>query len=129
MERVSVKIEYLLRASPAILYQFFTNPSALVRWFCDGVDVEGDNLYTFEWNGSEESAELTENVEDELVRYNWLDDDRENEYIEFKLSKSPVTAETILVITDFCDEDEVEEQKQLWETQISQLRKETGSGG
>jgi len=129
MERVSVKIEYLLRASPAILYQFFTNPSALVRWFCDGVDVEGDNLYTFEWNGSEEPAELTENVEDELVRYNWLDDDRADEYMEFRLSKSPVTAETILVITDFCDEDEVEEQKQLWETQISQLKKETGSGG
>ncbi|TAK43146.1 MAG: activator of HSP90 ATPase 1 family protein [Saprospiraceae bacterium] len=129
MERVAIKVEYLLRASPAILYQFFTNPSAIVRWFCDSVDVSGNDLYTFEWNGYHEPARLTEDIEEELVHFEWLDDDREDEYLEFRLGLSPVTGETILEITDFCDEDEVEQQKQLWETQIQQLKKETGSGG
>ena len=46
-----------------------------------------------------------------------------------KISISPVTGETILEITDFCDENEEQEQKELWESQINQLRKETGSGG
>lgn len=129
MKRKKITIEYLLKASPAILYQFFTAPSNLVRWFCDGVDVQPDGVYTFEWSGFEELAKLTEDHENELVRFEWLDDDREGEYLEFKISISPVTGETILEITDFCEEDEVEEQYQLWETQIQQLKKETGSGG
>lgn len=129
MERVKIQLEYLLRASPTLLYQFFTTPSALVRWFCDGVDIHGNGIYTFEWSGTEEVAQLTEDIEEELVRFRWLDDEREGEYLEFKITISPVTGETILEITDFCDADEVEEQKALWETQIRQLRKETGSGG
>ncbi len=129
MERVKIEVEYLLRASPALLYQFFTTPSALVRWFCDGVDIQGDGIYTFEWSGYEEVAQLTEDIEEELVHFNWLEDDREGEYLEFKISISPVTGETILTITDFCDEDEVDQQRELWETQIKSLKKETGSGG
>lgn len=129
MERVKIEIEYLLKASPTILYQFFTTPSALVRWFCDSVDIQGNGVYTFEWSGSEEVAQLTEDIEEELVRFEWLDEERDGEYLEFKIEKSPVTSETILTITDFCDDGEVDEQKDLWETQIRSLKKETGSGG
>ncbi len=127
MKRVIVKVEYLLRTSPALLHQFFTQPSSLVRWFCDEVDVHGDDVYTFSWSGYGEEAKLAEDVEEELVRYNWID--RDDEYLEYRISISPITGETILEITDFCDEDEVEEQKALWETQINQLKKNTGSGG
>jgi len=129
MERVKIEIEYLLRTSPSLLYQFFTTPSALVRWFCDKVDIHGDGIYTFEWSGSEEVARLTEDIEEELVRFDWLDDGREDEYLELRISTSPVTGETILTITDFCDEDEVPQQNELWGSQIKALKKETGSGG
>ena len=44
----------------------------------------------------------------------------------FRLGRSPVTGETILEITDYCDEDEVEDQKELWNSQITLLRQETG---
>ena len=37
-----------------------------------------------------------------------------------------LTNETVLEITDFADEDEVEEQKELWANQIKKLRIETG---
>lgn len=129
MERIQIQLEFLLRASPALLYQFFTTPSALVRWFCDGVDIHGNGIYTFAWSGYEEVAQLTEDIEEELIHFKWLDDDREGEFLEFKITISPVTGETILTITDFCDADEVEEQKALWNTQLGQLKKETGSGG
>lgn len=129
MERVKITLEYLLKASPAILYQFFTTPSALVRWFCDEVDVRGDSLFIFSWSGFPEAAKLSEDIEEEIVHFEWLDEEREGEFLEFKIDTAPVTGETILTITDFCDADEIEEQKALWETQIRQLKKETGSGG
>jgi uncharacterized protein YndB with AHSA1/START domain len=124
MERVQIDMEFIFRASPTILYKFLTTPSTLIRWFCDEVDIQGDT-FTFVWSGSEEVAELIDDIEDERVRFEWEDAD-EGEYLEFRMEKSPVTGETILTITDFCDSDEVADQKQLWETQINQLRTETG---
>jgi uncharacterized protein YndB with AHSA1/START domain len=124
MERVKIEMEFLFRASPTILYQFFTTPSCLIRWFCDEVDITGSE-FTFSWNGSEEYANLIDDIEEERLRFQW-EDSEDDEYFEFRFSRSPVTGETILEITDFCDEDEVEDSRQLWSSQMEQLRKETG---
>lgn len=124
MKRVSYSIEFIFRASPAILYKFLTTPSCLIRWFCDSVDITGDE-FVFGWNGSEEAAELIDDIEEERLRFVW-DNADDDEYLEFRMYKSDVTNETILEITDFCDEDEVDEQKDLWESQIQALRIETG---
>ena len=124
MERVSFEMEFLFRASPTILYKFLTTPSCLVRWFCDGVDIE-DDVFMFEWSGSEEEAKLIDDIEEERVRFQW-EDAEDGEYLEFRMEVSPVTNETIMYITDFCDSDEVADQKQLWENQMEMLRRETG---
>ncbi|MEN0006347.1 MAG: START-like domain-containing protein [Bacteroidota bacterium] len=124
MERVSIELEFIFRASPTILYKFFTTPDCLIRWFCDEVDIQ-DNAYTFVWDGSEEVALLIEDIEDERVRFEW-EDAEEGEYLDFSVSRSPVTGETILIITDYCDADETEDQTALWNSQIKTLRTETG---
>lgn len=124
MERVSYDIEFIFRASPTILYQFLTTPSCLVRWFCDQVDIQ-DDIFTFEWSGAEEVAEMIDDIEEERVRFKWEDAD-DNEYLEFRLEKSPVTNETIMYITDFCDKGDEAEEQALWANQIENLRRETG---
>ena len=124
MERVKIDLEFIFRASPAILYKFLTTPSCLIRWFCDEVDINGE-VFTFVWSGAEENATLIDDIEEERLRFQWEDAD-EGEFLEFRMSKSPVTGETILEITDYCDDDEVDDQRQLWESQIKQLRQETG---
>jgi uncharacterized protein YndB with AHSA1/START domain len=125
MGRVSFEVEFIFRASPAILYKFLTTPSCLVRWFCDGVDINGE-VFTFTWAGADENAEMIDDIEEERVRFRWEDAEDENEYLEFRMYKSPVTNETVMEVTDFCDDDEVEDQKALWERQLSELRKATG---
>ena len=54
MKRIPVDLEYIFKASPAILYKFLTTPACLVRWFCDGVDINAD-VYTFTWDGNDEN--------------------------------------------------------------------------
>ncbi|MGK0388168.1 MAG: hypothetical protein ACI94Y_000896 [Maribacter sp.] len=125
MERVSFDMEFLFRSSPTILYKFFTTPSAIIRWFCDEVDIE-EEVYTFSWDGADELADMLDDFEDERVRFRWKDAEGDNEYWEIRFSKSEVTGETILEITDFCDDDEVEDQKRLWESQIKKLRAASG---
>ncbi len=124
MKRIPVDLEYIFKASPAILYKFLTTPACLVRWFCDGVDINGD-IYTFTWNGSDEDAEVVDDIEEERIRFVWEDAD-EGEYLEFRMYRSPVTEETVLEITDFTDEKEVEDLRRLWDSQIKNLRQETG---
>lgn len=124
MKRVSFDVEFIFRASPAILYQFITTPSCLVRWFCDEVDINGER-YTFTWQGADEDAEMIDDIEEERVRFKW-DDAEDEEYLEFRMYKSDVTNETILEITDFCDDDEVNETKELWNSQVKTLQIECG---
>lgn len=121
MSRVQFKMEFIFRASPAILYKFITTPATLITWFCDEVDIQ-DDTYTFVWDGAEEVAELIDDIEEERLRFHWEDAESDEEYLEYIMYKSDVTNETILEIIDWCDDDEVDEQRDLWETQIKNLR-------
>lgn len=123
MERVPVEMEYIFKASPTILYKFLTTPSCLIRWFSDSVDIE-DEYFTFSWQGYDERAELLEDEPDEHLKFRWLD--AEEEYFQFDIYKSSVTGETILEITDFADEDEVEEQQAYWDKNMDKLKKACG---
>lgn len=124
-KRVMFTIDFLLKASPTIVYHFITTPSCLVRWFCDAVDITNE-YYTFSWNGNIEVAELLDDIEDERLRFTWLDGEDEEDFFEFRISTADITDETILEIVDYAWVDEVEEQKELWRTQVEKLRKETG---
>ncbi len=113
-------VERMFRSSPAILYKFLTTPSGLVQWFADHVDKNGD-VYSFFWNGVEEKAEIVSQSEDEMLRLVW--EDAEDTFLEYTIGKSEVTGETILYITDFAEEDELDDSVELWESQLDDLAK------
>ena len=120
MRRKRIDMEFLFKASPTILYQFITTPACLVRWFCDKVEIFGETYY-FSWSGSEEAAEMIDDIEDERVKFQWHEAD-EDEFLEFRIYQADITNDTIVEITDFCDEDEEDEQKALWERQMHLLK-------
>ena len=118
-KKVKFTLEYPVRCSPGILYEFLSSPTGMQEWFADKVD-ERDGLYSFSWNGSEEEAEVMESEENKFIRYHWINSPKE-EYFEFKIDKSEVTNLTILTITDFAEKKEIKDQSQLWETQVKDL--------
>lgn len=123
--RKSYKIEYTIKSSPAILFDFVTTPSGLVLWFADKVDINGDDI-TFTWNGGEENAVILEWIEEYRVRYRW-EWMEEDEFFQFRIYKNEVTRDTILEITDFADEREIPDQIRLWDSQIKRLMHSIGS--
>jgi uncharacterized protein YndB with AHSA1/START domain len=125
MKRVPVKMEFISKASPAIIYKFLTAPSCLVRWFCDSVDIMEDE-YTFSWEGSEEIAHLVDDYEEERLLFKWENAESDKEFLEFVMYKSEITGETVLEITDFADEGEEQEVRDLWNTQIETMKREAG---
>ena len=124
-KRVKYTLEFQIKCSPAILYEFLATPSDLGEWFADRV-AQKDNKFHFEWKTGVEEAEMIAAEENEYVVYKWDWMDNE-EYFEFRIEKSPVTNETLLTVTDFADKGEVQDQSQLWETQIHDLKHRVGS--
>ncbi len=124
-KRVQYSLEFAIKCSPTILYDFLSTATGLGEWFADKV-TQKENKFIFHWKGNEEIAEMIAAEENEYVvyRWDWMD---ENEYFEFRIEKSPVTNETILTISDFADKKEIADQEQLWETQIHDLKHRVGS--
>jgi uncharacterized protein YndB with AHSA1/START domain len=118
-------LEYPVRCSPSILYEFLSTPAGLQEWFADKVD-ERENIFSFSWNGSTEKAEVMEGEEEKFVRFHWISSPKE-EYFEFRIEKSEVTNQTILVINDFADKKEIKDQSQLWDYQVKDLFHRIGS--
>lgn len=112
-------LEYPVRCSPAILYEFLATGNGLQEWFADKVDDKTD-VYAFYWGSSVERAEVVEREQDRLIRFHWLHAPA-NEYFEFKIEKTEVSNQTILVISDFAEKSEIKDQKQLWDYQIKDL--------
>ena len=118
-------LEYPVRCSPTILYAFLSTPSGLGEWFADKVD-ERDGVFIFSWNGSVEKAELLDSETDKFIRYKWLTSSKD-EYFEFKIEKTEITNQTVLVIKDFAEKNEIKDQSQLWEYQVKELFHRLGS--
>ena len=118
-------LEYPVRCSPTILFDFLSNPTGLQEWFADKVD-ERDNVFFFAWNGSNQKAEVLESQEDKMIRFRWLDAPTE-EFFEFSIEKSEITNQTILIIKDFAEKKEIKDQSMLWDYQVKDLFHRLGS--
>jgi hypothetical protein len=112
-------LEYPVRCSPTILYAFLSTPAGLGEWFADKVD-ERDNIFIFSWNGSIERAEVVDSELDKFIRFHWQTAPKD-EYFEFKIEKTEITNQTILIIKDFAEKSEIKDQSQLWEYQVKEL--------
>jgi uncharacterized protein YndB with AHSA1/START domain len=125
MSKQLYTLEYPVRCSPSILFEFLSTPAGLQEWFADKVD-ERDNVFFFSWNGSSQRAEVLESQEEKFIRFHWLDAPKE-EYFEFSIEKSEITNQTILVVKDFAEKKEVKDQSMLWNYQVKDLFHRIGS--
>jgi uncharacterized protein YndB with AHSA1/START domain len=125
MSKQLYTLEYPVRSSAAILYEFLSTPAGLQEWFAEKVD-ERDGLFSFTWNGSTDQAEMLESEENRFVRFRWLHAPA-GEYFEFSIEKSEVSNQTILVIKDFAEKKEIPDQKRLWDFQVNDLFHRIGS--
>ena len=121
-------IEYDFQSSPQLLFQYLSSPSGLSEWFSDDVNYRGEK-YTFFWGESEEYAREKKKKNNEKIRFQWIteEDDEEDYFFEFKIEMDEITKDVSLIITDFSEEDELEEAKLLWDSLVSDLKQVLGS--
>ena len=124
--RSRFELEYTLNSPTRVLFDRLSTPEGLAEWFADNVTVNGD-VFTFFWAKVEARARLGHIRDNKSVRFEWLDfADTETNYFEFRIVIHELTNDTALMITDHADDDEIEDAKDLWDNQISYLKKVLG---
>lgn len=124
--KLKFEMEFPIHASPHMLYQYFGTPSGLSEWFADNVNSRGE-IYTFIWNGSEEKAKVVQERPDEKIKFKWLNDGEDKTFFEFRIEVDEITKDVSLIVTDFAEEDEVEDVRMFWESQIDELKRTIGA--
>ena len=102
----------------------FNNMEQLKEWFADAVSVAGKK-YVFEWNGQEQCATVIGRRDGLSIRFMW-DDETSRAYFEMSISVNEMTDDTTLIVTDYAEPDELDDSKELWETQVDTLRRAIG---
>ncbi|MPQ46002.1 SRPBCC domain-containing protein [Marinifilum sp. N1E240] len=115
------ELEYVLQASQKVIFDRLSSASGLSEWFADDVNQKG-KVYTFFWDGSEQQAELLSKKDNRLIRFHWLDSEDDESFFEFRIEIDALTNDLSLIITDFAEEDEIDESIELWDSQISELK-------
>ena len=124
-EKIKYELEFTLNTSTKLLFYRISTAGGLSEWFADDVNVQG-KIFTFIWEGSEQQAELTARKTNQYARFRWLDEEDTNTYFEFRIQTDELTNDVALIITDFAEEDEKEDAIDLWEKQITFLKRALG---
>lgn len=127
-DKIKYELEFPIQASPSLLFQYISTPSGLSEWYADNVNSRGEK-FTFIWDGSEEDAKLLLKKSGERVKFRWLEDEEEGNsyYFEIRIQVDEITKDVSLMLTDFAEENELEESKMLWENMIGSLKQVLGS--
>ncbi|MCP4801267.1 START-like domain-containing protein [Flavobacteriaceae bacterium] len=125
-DKTKFELEFPIHASPQLLYQYISTPSGLSEWFADNVNSRGE-MFKFIWDGSEEQAKLITKKSGERVKFKWQNEDDDASYFEIRIQVDEITKDVSLMVTDFAEDDELEDTKMLWENQISDLKQVLGS--
>ena len=126
MAKKKFTVEYSLgHTAPSRLWNHLQSDTGLEGWFADRVELD-EKDYTFYWGEAEQHASLISMRRDVYVRYRWWDDEP-HAFFEMRITKSELTDETTLIITDFAsDPDDQDELIDLWDQQIENWKRILG---
>jgi len=128
MEKQQFKLEYSFKSSAKVLFNRLSTPSGLSEWFADDVNVENNyNTFIFMWDGYPSKAEVVSKKDGSFIKFHWEEDEDDDVYFEFRILVDDLTGDLALIITDYAEEDEIEDSIQLWNSQIDQLKQIIGS--
>jgi len=127
MKKEKIHLEYLLNpTSKNLVWSAISTPTGLEEWFADKV-VSNDKVVTFYWGKTEQrQAEIIAIRAYSYIRFRWLDDENERDYFEVKMTNNELTNDNVIEVTDFALPDEVDDLRELWDSQIDRLRRTYG---
>ena len=125
MSKEKIVLEYPMRGSAVMIWSYIGTAAGLSPWFADRVE-SFDRTYDFYLGKTEKrTAHLVSQRNGVYVKFRW-EDEPQSTFFEMRISYNELTRENTLEITDFADKGEIDDQKELWNSQIENLRRQSG---
>ena len=127
MKKEKYSIEFVMgNASPQSLWRMLTDSTMMEEWFAVKVRVTDRKFYTFTWDRNVQEVEQTIKKPISQVRYNWLAEDRQGTYFEFKIHTMELSGDIALEVIAFATPEEKDDAIFLWKTQVELLKRRLG---
>ncbi len=126
-------MEFALKANrESIVWEFISTVDGLSKWMADNVTLD-DDVFTFSWgvpwkHQEQRSATIIEQKKLKFIRLKWDDEDDEDDdiYWELAIEHNDITSDMSLIIIDFSEPEELDDQKDLWQNSLRLLRRNSG---
>ncbi len=126
MNKEKFVIEYdFKKVAPSLLWTLLSTASGLEEWFAEQVE-QNDKIYTFYWNKTPQVAQLISSRVGVFMRFHWVEEVNDKTFFEMRIVTTELTGATMLVITDYAESAEIEDQCELWNHEIERLQRRLG---
>jgi uncharacterized protein YndB with AHSA1/START domain len=130
MNKFKFNTEFELRASPKVLFTYLSTASGLQQWFCEKAINIDSHTIDMVWDGEHHLAKIVSLRLNKSVKFDFVkegEESKDHNYLELKLETSDLTQSTYLKITDYSENDDVNELQELWEEFMYKLKVIVGS--
>ena len=122
--------DYQINASRKIVFQYLSTASGLEEWFAEGVRINEDKVFIFDFDNEEHYARVASLRSNSHVKFEFFDPkdpyESDHAYIEFKLEENELTQSLFLKVIDYSDSYEEDELVAIWDGLISKLKEIIG---
>lgn len=126
MKKQQYTLEFLLPdSSVSALWDMISTPEGLAKWFADKVEYTESDTMLFEWGVQRQKADIVNIKQQEHIRFHW-EGMANREFFEFNISKNELTGTLSFTITDFSLPQDLDDDKQLWYSNVGNLRRVLG---
>jgi len=127
MGKEKIKMEYMLKGGTGnIIWSIISTPSGLEAWFADKVTAK-DKVFTFQWGKTEiRKADMTNCRTNNFIRFHWQDDADRKSFFELRIVYNELTEDLMLEVTDWAEPEEMDDLRDLWDSDIEKLKRVSG---
>ena len=130
MEKFKYVQEFEINASKNLLYPYISTPSGLENWFAEKVIIDEDKNYTLVWDSEDHYAIKIAGNQGKNMKFEFLNKNKEKvedpNTLEFSLEKNDFTDMMYVKITDYSENNDVDDLDDLWEQMVEGLREVVG---
>jgi len=112
--------EFEINARAHEIYELISTPDGLSQWFADKITLNENGRYVFTWGKTSYSAEMIDYRKNVHIRYKW--EGEKEQFLDFRISVSPVSGTLFLRVIDSMDTDDPHEQAVMWNSAIQTLK-------
>lgn len=130
MSKYKFVVEHEIKSPIKVIFPYLSTASGLQQWFCEHAKSADNQHMNLKWDGEDHPAKIVSMRLNKSVKFEFIGknpEDKDKNYLEFRLETSELTNSNYLKITDYSENHDEDELNALWDEFIYNLKSLLGS--